>query len=143
MTTTAIKVRKPNDSDRLINVHGYSEEFMDTICSLIDDVNNPGWLFFIGPDESQVELVRNVKRARPDLDDKHWLAAKPGIEKNGANIPYSLASEEFASHLIDLVKWKGKSQIADDEPLRGKIKVVLLFHQEGKEQWLSHVLRSC
>jgi hypothetical protein len=143
MTSFTQSVRKPTESDRLFNVRGYPEEFLDALCKEIDDPFNPRWLFCIGAEQRIRELVTHIKRLREDLDDKHWLGTKPDLEKNGARIPYCFASEQCANHFIDTYNHKNKPQSADGEPWGGNVGAVILFEQDGKEQYLSHILRCC
>ena len=143
MTSFTQSVRKPTESDRLFNVRGYPEEFLDALCKEIDDPFNPRWLFCIGAEQRIRELVTHIKRLREDLDDKHWLGTKPDLEKNGARIPYCFASEQCAHHFIDTYNHKNKPQSPDGEPWGGNVGAVILFEQDGKEQYLSHILRCC
>ena len=135
--------RRPNASDRFVNVRGYSEAFLDEICALIDDIHNPGWLFCIAPNNNHADFCEQLERVRPDLDHKNWLASKEAVERNGATIPFSLASEECAYHLVDLINCKFKPQTKEGEPYRGKIKAVLLFHQHDYLRYVPHVLQKC
>lgn len=136
-------MRKPNSSDRLMNVRGYSEDFLDAICNVIDDVDNPGYILCIGDQSHVKQLAENIVRARPDAPEKNWLATLPPREINGKLVPFSVASEECAYHLGDLVL--GKNRVCDngEQAYLGKIKAVVLFHQEGKEQFLTWLLKRC
>ena len=134
--------RRPNSSDRFVNVRGYSEAFLDEICALIDDVHNPGWLFCIAPGNNHREFCEQLKRVRPDLDSKNWLASKEAVERNGAKIPFSLASEACAEALVNDINWKGKFA-AGDEQFLGRIKAVVLFHQQDYLKYVPDVLQKC
>jgi|HubBroStandDraft_1064217.scaffolds.fasta_scaffold00047_16 hypothetical protein len=134
-------MRKPNKYDRLLDAYGFGQEVMDLIVGVITDKFDPGWILTIG--EGDAELVKNVRRVIPESDDKNWLAAKPPLERNGVVVPFSLASEEYTDHLIHLVNIKNAKFTVADERIVGKIKMVLLFHQEGKEQGLLRLLAEC
>ncbi len=117
---------------------------MDLVLGAITDKNDPGFILMLGDEEKSTEMVGNIQRVRPDLDQKHWLAVLPPLQRNGAAIQPSLASEEYTRHIIDVVnKRLNAREAGDDYNFQGHIKLIVLFGHIGKEQHLLHLLESC
>jgi hypothetical protein len=127
--------REPNESDRLINARGYSQDFLDALCGIADDVNDPGCILCIGEQKYYEELLSQILPARPDLKDKRIFAYKPELENPelSKKIPFSLASSECLNWLLNHTNRNGFND-------GDKIKAVILFHQQGQEQYLESFL---
>ncbi len=137
-------MRTHNNADRVFNVVGEPEVFIDHMLTAIADKYNEGWIFVVGPSDDCSRFVRMIEQARPDLVGKKWHGWKADLElKDGSAVPFCFESEACAENFVTTVYCKNKPVNVQGEPWHGRIKALVLLNQEGRERFLHKVVGEC
>jgi hypothetical protein len=136
-------MRPPNQADIVFDVVGEPEAFIDHMLAAISDKFNPRYIFAVGPEDDVLRFGAMIQQ-KNDLLPEKWMGYKPALElKDGSTQPYCFASQDCAENFITTVYRKNRPVDQEGEPWFGRVGVLVMLNQQGREQFLHRVVGEC